>query len=244
MHIELQDISKTFGRTTALREVSLNVPPSSIIAVLGENGAGKSTLLRLLAGVIVPDEGLLRYDGQVYQRENLALRRRLHFTPDVPLLFPDQTVARNIATFAALYEKPVEGREKELGGWLADTGAAVLMQRTVGMLSRGQIWKVGMACVAAVEPELWLVDEPFASGMDALGMGAFRRLARHLADEGGTVIYTTQMIEMAADFSDRVCVIRDGSLALWESSERIRQRIAEGPDGAENILRGLSQTQP
>ena len=96
-----------------------------------------------------------------------------------------------------------------------------------------------MACVAAIEPELWLVDEPFASGMDALGMGAFRRLARHLADQGSTVIYTTQMVEMAAEFSDHVCVIREGKLALWESSAAIREQLSHDPEGVENILRGL-----
>lgn len=238
MHIELQNVSKSFLRTRALTNVSLSVPPASIVALLGENGAGKSTLLRILAGVCVPDSGLVRYDGKVFNRENIPLRKRLHFTPDMPLLFPDQTVARNIATFAALYERPTVGREEFLAHWLEETGSAALMRRTVALLSRGQIWKAGLGCVAAIEPELWLVDEPFASGMDALGMGAFRRLARHLADRGGTIFYTTQMIAMAAEFSDHVCVIREGEIALWETSAETRAKIAGDPDGAETILRG------
>lgn len=238
MHLELQNVSKTFRRTRALTNVSLSVPPSSIVALLGENGAGKSTLLRILAGVCVPDSGLVRYDGKVFSRENIPLRKRLHFTPDMPLLFPDQTVARNIATFAALYEQPTVGREEFLTHWLEETGSAALMRRTVALLSRGQIWKAGLGCVAAIEPELWLVDEPFASGMDALGMGAFRRLARHLADQGGTIVYTTQMIAMATEFSDHVCVIREGEIVLWETSAETRARIVGDPDGAENILRG------
>ncbi len=238
MHIELQSVNKTYGRTHALRDFDFNVPPSSIVALLGENGAGKSTLLRILAGVSVPDSGVVRYDGQVFDRENLSLRKRLHFTPDMPLFFPDQTVARNIATFAALYGKPTAGREKFLAGWLEDTGAAALMNRTVGRLSRGQIWKAGLGCVAAIEPELWLVDEPFASGMDALGMGAFRRLARHLAEQGGIVIYTTQMVEMAAEFSDHLCVIREGARIAWEPGDEIRSRLVSDPGGAENLLRG------
>ncbi len=238
MHIELQNVSKTFGRTKALTNFDLNVPPSSIIALLGENGAGKSTLLRILAGVAVPDSGVVRYDGKIYDRENISLRKRLHFTPDIPLIFPDQTVARNIATFASLYGKPTAGREEFLAHWLEDTGAAALMKRTIGRLSRGQIWKAGLACVAAIEPELWLVDEPFASGMDALGMGAFRRLARHLTDQGGTVIYTTQMVEMAAEFSDHICVIREGERVAWEPSDDVRARLASDPDGAESLLLG------
>ncbi|RYD17721.1 MAG: ABC transporter ATP-binding protein, partial [Verrucomicrobiaceae bacterium] len=155
MHIELQNVSKSFRRTHALKDFSLNVPPSSIVALLGENGAGKSTLLRILAGLCVPDTGTVRYDGKVFDRENLPLRKRLHFTPDMPLLFPDQTVARNIATLAALYEKPTAGREDHLAHWLEETGAAALMRKTVGNLSRGQIWKAGLGSVAMIEPELW-----------------------------------------------------------------------------------------
>lgn len=242
MHIDLQNVSKTFGNTRALDDFDLNIPPSSLIALVGENGAGKSTLLRLLAGVSVPDEGMIRYDSIIFDRENMDLRKRLHFTPDMPLLFADQTVARNIATFAALYGKTLAGREEEIGRWLADIGCAHLMKRNAGFLSRGQMWKAGLACVAVIQPDLWLADEPFASGMDAIGMGAFRRLARSLVSNGTTVIYTTQMIEMAVDFSDHVCVIRDGKPILLEQSQKLRSYLDAHPDGSENILRGTVPT--
>ncbi len=239
MHIELDEVSKRFGSTHALRTVSLNLPPSSVVAVLGENGAGKSTLLRMLAGILVPDKGLLRYDGKIFTREDLAFRKRVLFTPDTPLLFEAESVASNIATYAGLYDVPMENLENELTHWLVDTGVVPLLKRPVGQLSRGQQWKTAMACVAAVKPELWLVDEPFASGMDAIGIGSFRRLARHLTETGSTVIYTTQLVELAADFSDYVCVLGEGTLVLFERSQRIQEILHESPNGAENILRGL-----
>ncbi|MFC7339254.1 ABC transporter ATP-binding protein [Haloferula chungangensis] len=238
MQIELEKIYKSFGRTQALSEVTLDLPPSSVVVLLGENGAGKSTLLRIMAGLCVPDSGLVRYDGVAFSRENLSLRRRLHFTPDIPLLFPEQSVGRNIATFAALYEKETKGREDFVAHWLKETGSASLMRRTVSNLSRGQIYKAGLACVAMIEPELWLVDEPFASGMDALGMGAFRRLVKHLTASGGTVVYTTQMVDMAMDFSDHVCVIKEGETILWDSTTTIQERIGDDPEAAEKILTG------
>lgn len=238
MHIDIQEISKHFGNTLVLDNLSLNVPPSSVIALLGENGARKSTLLRILAGVCVPDAGLVRYDGKVFDRENLNLRKRLYFTPDMPLLFQEKKVAYNLSVIGKLYGKGTEGRESFLEHWLAETGAAPFMNRTVGLLSRGQMWKVGLACVAMIEPDLWLVDEPFASGMDALGMGAFRRLATHLSQTGGTVIYTTQMVSMAMDFSDHICVIREGKIILSKESASVRSRISDNPDGAEKILKG------
>ena len=238
MHIELQGIRKSFGSTRALWDFDLSVPPSSVVALVGENGAGKSTLLRMLAGICVPDEGLITYDSVIFDREQMDLRKRLHFIPDMPLLFPEHTVARNISTFAALYGKDFAGREEEFSGQLRETGCAPLMKRTAGQLSRGQMWKVGLACVAAIEPELLLADEPFASGMDELGMGAFRRLALRLVCGGSTVIYTTQMVGMAVEFSDYVCVIRDGRKAMLADSGSLREYLKRDPQGAEHILRG------
>ncbi|WP_395745832.1 ABC transporter ATP-binding protein [Prosthecobacter sp.] len=239
MHIELNDLSKRFGHTTALDHVDLSVPPSSIIAVLGENGAGKSTLLSLLAGVLAPDEGLIRFDGEAFSREKIELRRRLLFTPDAPLMFMERSIASNIASFAALYGTRVEDHAEELTHLLEETGMAALLNRSAGSLSRGQLWKAFMACVTAVQPELWLVDEPFASGMDVIGMGVFRRLARKLADEGGTIVYTTQMVDLAADFSDHVCVLRQGRIVLWETSSKVQEMIRAAPEGQEHVLRGL-----
>lgn len=242
MHIALQGVSKTFGSIKALNRFDLDIPPSSIVAIVGENGAGKSTLLRIFAGVSVPDDGMVLYDSVIFDRENMNLRKRLHFIPDMPLLFSDQTVARNIATFAALYGKTLDGREEEFGAWLADSGCAPLMRRQAGLLSRGQMWKTGIACVAAIEPELWLADEPFASGMDEIGMGTYRRLPKHLVSKGSTVLYTTQMIAMAVDFSDHVCVIRDGKPVLFAESPKLRAYLDTDPDGSEKILRGILPT--
>ena len=238
MQIELQDVSKTFGKVKALADFNLSIPPSSVIALLGENGAGKSTLLRILSGMSVPDQGIVRYDGQIYDRENIALRKRLHFTPDMPLLLPDLSVSRNLAIFAESYGKPTTGREDYITHWLNETGVASLINRTAGLLSRGQSWKVGLASVALIAPDLWLADEPFASGMDEIGLASFRSLATHLAEQGGTVIYTTQMVPLAAEFSDQICVIRDGRMILHTQSEKLRSFLQNNPGKAADILRG------
>lgn len=244
MHIELQRVLKTYGKTRALDAADLNVPPSSIVAVLGENGAGKSTLLRLLAGVSAPEGGSVRLDGHVLHRERLDLRARMLFTPDTPLLFAEQTVARNIAMYRGIYKIPLDRDEERLREWLRLTGVAEMMEKRVHTLSRGQVWKTALACVAAVMPELWLVDEPFASGMDALGLSAFRRLARHLVEMGGSVIYTTQMVELAAGLADHICVLKQGEVVLWEPVAKVKELLAAGEDGPAQVLRGLKERGP
>jgi ABC-type multidrug transport system ATPase subunit len=242
MQIELRDLQKRFGPGPAVDAVNLVIAPGSMVAVLGENGAGKSTLLRLLAGVCVPDQGQVCYDGDVFTRGRLDLRRRLLFTPDTPLLFQDQTVARNLAAFSAIYGISLEEREAELAAWMEGTGAAPLIRRTAGKLSRGQVWKVALAIAATVKPELWLVDEPFASGMDAAGLAAFRKLARWLTAEGGTVVFTTQIVELAVESADWVCVLREGRAVVWDRAEKLRERLGQaGEDGAERLLSDSGQ---
>jgi ABC-type multidrug transport system ATPase subunit len=233
----MQQVTKRFDATLALDDVSLSVAPGSLIAVLGENGAGKSTLLRLLGAVCVADSGRILMDGEVFHREKLELRKRLLFTPDMPFLFFDETVARNVAAFAHLYDRSLAKRADGVATLMEDLAISGLARKRAGVLSRGQMWKLALACMTAIEPELWLVDEPFASGMDAVGMAAFRRLARARTEAGGTVIYTTQMVEMAAGFADRVCVLREGRVVLWETGAAV-QAMLSGPTGAEGVLKG------
>lgn len=240
MRVQFQQVTKRFGTTLALDGVDLEVAPGSIVAVLGENGAGKSTLLRLLGGVCVADSGHIRLDGEPFDRENLALRKRLMAISEFPFLLFGETVARNVATCARIYGRTLEGRAETLAALMDEMSIGSLALRAVGNLSRGQIWKVALACAAAAEPELWLIDEPFASGMDAVGMAVFRRLARARAGAGGTVIYTTQMVEMAAGFADHVCVLREGRIALWETSATVRAILAS-PAGPEGVLKGVHE---
>lgn len=241
MQVVLDHVSKSFGQTNALDDVTLEIPPGSIVAVLGLNGAGKSTLLRAMAGVCALDKGVIRYDSEVFHRERLDLRKRLLFTPDIPFLFLGKSVLRNISTFIQVYERDVRGREHEIAALMEDTGIAELALKKADNLSRGQAWKLALACCAAVKPELWLVDEPFASGMDVLGIAAYKRVARSLADAGGIVIYTTQLIEMATEFSDHVCILGNGRLRLWEKSEAVRNMLDRVDGGASELFRSMKE---
>lgn len=245
MQISLQHITKQFPRCTALDDLSLELNDGKTVAVLGENGAGKSTLLSIISGVSVADKGSVSMDGEVFDRTKLQLRRRMIFTPDTPVLFRDDTVIRNVAAFAQLYEIQIADRVDEIAAFMHDIGIGTLANQWVGGLSRGQAWKAAMTCVHAVRPDLWLVDEPFASGMDAIGIAAFKRLVRDLNSEGKMVIYTTQMIDLATEFADHVLVIRQGKVIMQQSGAELRELIKGRDDAGEAILKGtLSPSAP
>jgi len=219
--------------------VSFEVAPGQVIAVLGANGAGKTTLLRCLAGLVAPDRGLVLYDDGVFQRDRIDLRRRLHFLPDFPFLFLNRTILQHLGIVLRLYGAGGPGVEDRVLELLRQFDLLTLAQRPLGTLSRGQVYKAGLVAMLAADPELWLLDEPFASGMDPHGINAFKDCVQAAIGRGRTVIYSTQILEIAERFADRVCILDRGELRAFDSLAGLRN----GPAGAgatlEEVFRQL-----
>jgi ABC-type multidrug transport system ATPase subunit len=242
MQITITNLSKRFGRVVALDDVSLSAAEGQIVAVLGSNGAGKTTLLRALAGIVAPAEGEIRYDGQLFRRDRLDLRRRFCFLPDFPEVFGYMTVLRHLGMVVRLYETDQKGIEERILSLLKEFDILPLVESPLGTLSRGQLYKAALVGLLTVDPEVWLLDEPFASGMDPPGIAAFRRHARAAAARGRTIIYTTQIVELAEQFSNHICVLEDGKLAAFATIDQLR-RAAAGNPALAKLLEGISASE-
>jgi len=210
MKVTLAGVSKKYGRKRALDQIRQDIAPGSVIAVLGLNGAGKSTLLHCLAGILSLSEGEIYFDDEVFRRDRVDLRRRFAFLPDFPILFGHMNALKHIGMVLRLYGKDEAGVEERVLGLLRGFDLLPVAEKSLATLSRGQIYKVALAAVIAAAPELWLLDEPMASGMDALGLREFRTRAQAAAAEGATIIYTTQILSVAEQFSDEVVVLHEG----------------------------------
>lgn len=210
MKLELAGVSKFFRGTRALDQVSEVFEPGRIVAVLGLNGAGKSTLLHCLAGILSLSEGQFTFDDEPFDRERVDLRRRFGFLPDFPIFFRWMNGLQHIGMVLRLYGKDTPGTEERVLDLLRGFDLLPHAEAKMITLSRGQIYKMALVALMAANPELWLLDEPMASGMDALGFREFRTRARAAADAGATVLYTTQILSVAEQFSDEVLVLHQG----------------------------------
>ncbi len=238
MDISLRQLSKRFGSTPALENLSLEIPAGQTVAVIGLNGAGKTTLLRCLAGIVAPSRGEVRYDGIKFHRDRLDLRRRFMFLPDFPALYADMNALQHASLMLRLYGRdPGAAAEDAVIRALTELDLLPLAEAPVAQLSRGQIYKVALAGLFAVAPELWLLDEPFASGLDPQGLAILKQEARACADRGGTVIYSTQILEVAEKFSDLLIVIDHGRVAATYSRAELAALPATGPESLEHRLR-------
>ena len=241
MKIELRALMKSYRSVRALDHVSLQIDPGQILSLLGPNGAGKTTLLRCLAGIAAPDRGGVYLDEREFRRDQLDLRRRMHLLPDFPFHFWEQSVVRNIAIVLRIFEADGSGVEDRVLELLRDFDLLPLALRPVSSLSRGQAYKAALVAMIAADREVWLLDEPFASGMDPHGIDAFKRHARAAADRGRTILYSTQLLDVAERFSDRVCVIHKGAIHAFDTLERLRERASDKSNVLAEMFRQLRE---
>lgn len=242
MKLEVQQLLKRFKAVRALDGVSLTIEPGQIVALLGPNGAGKTTLLRSLAGIVAPDGGKILYDGQPFLRPRLDLRKRFLFLPDFPAAFEEWTPLQHLGMVLRLYDKAQEaGIEDRVVELLLLFDLLTLANAPIATLSRGQRYKVALAALLTVNPEVWMLDEPFASGMDPLGITTFKQRAREAANQGHTIIYSTQILDAAERFSDRVCVIHRGKIRAFEATSEIRKAAQGETTGLDELFQQLRE---
>ena len=244
MLINFANVTKRYGRVRALDDVTLDITPGQIVAVLGANGAGKTTLLRCLATLAAPARGDVWIDGEILRRDRMDQRRRIMFLPDLPVAYAHMNPLRHIAMVLRLYGKdadPVVGRATEVLGRL---NLLPLIDTPLARMSRGQIYKTVLAALFLVDPDLWLLDEPLASGIDPSGIIYLKEQCRAAAARGRTVIYSTQLLDIAEKFSDRVCILYQGAVRFFDSIDAIRQRTARPESSLVDIFSQLREAVP
>lgn len=213
-------LSKQFGATRALDDVSLKVEPGEIYCLLGANGAGKTTLVNVFLNFVDPSEGQALVDGMDVTREPLLTKQRLAYIPEQVMLYGALSGLENLRYFAAL----ATGRQApraELLGLLAqaglDTGAA---DRRVATYSKGMRQKVGIAIALAKNARALLLDEP-TSGLDPKAAAEFSQLLRDARDRGVAVLTTTHDLFHAKQNGTRIGIMRAGSLVAELRSDEL-----------------------
>ncbi len=229
MHIEIDAISKEFGRTAALHPVSLAIPSGALVALLGPSGSGKTTLLRILGGLEYPSTGRVLYDGT--DATGLSVQdRRAGFVFQNYALFKHMNVFENIAY--GLRARPRKERPNEAELTRRVTKLLDLIQlpdiaaRYPSQLSGGQRQRVALARALAIEPRMLLLDEPFGA-LDARVRRELRQGLREIHDSTGlTTIFVTHDQDEAMELADLVVVMSMGRIEQIGRPQDIRARPA------------------
>jgi sulfate transport system ATP-binding protein len=220
MAIEVRNVTKTFGATPVLRDVSIDVASGSLTALLGPSGGGKSTLLRVIAGLEVPDSGTVTING--IDATGLAPQRRnVGFVFQHYAAFKHMTVHDNVAFGLKIRKRPKAEIRKRVAELLELVHIEQFADRYPAQLSGGQRQRMALARALAVEPQVLLLDEPFGA-LDAQVRKELRAWLRRLHDEVHvTTVFVTHDQEEAIEVADEIVVLADGIVEQAGSPEEI-----------------------
>lgn len=227
--IEAVGLQKKFGRTRALKALSLDIPKGEVLCVVGPNGAGKTTLLLLLGGIILPSSGHVKVLGLHRWKENFEIRKRSTFLSDTPLFGACLSPYDFLRFYAQIYGIPKAeflDRVKELAEEMAMTEH---LDKPWDKLSLGMKKKTGLIAIFLPPAELRIIDEPFAGGIDPMAMDRLYEWMQSAKTRGETVLFSTQVLEQAERASDRVLVLRDGARVAFDSPQNMVHQTGLDP---------------
>ena len=223
--VTVENVRKTFEDVVALDRLSVSVEKGELFGFIGPDGAGKSTLFRILATVMVPDEGkatVMNYDTVHDYRQ---IRQVIGYMPGHFSLYTDLSVEENLQFFARIYGTNIE----EYYDWIKDIyeQIAPFKDRLVGDLSGGMKQKLALSCALIHKPAFLLLDEP-TFGVDAVSRREFWEVLKRLKSEGLTIIVSTPYMDEAS-LCDRIALMQEGQLLAVDQPEIITAQF-------ENIL--------
>ncbi len=227
--VTVRDLSRHYGRRRALSRVSLACRSGEILGLLGPNGAGKSTLLAILATLLAPSAGEVRYGSKTAAEAGPPLRACLGFLSHDLHLYPELTAFENLRFFARLYG--VADVSSRVAAALDRAGLVARRDDVVSGFSRGMRQRLALERALLHEPRLLLLDEPF-TGLDDASVAALVARLRELRQAGRIIVVVTHDLDVAEQLLDKVAVLKDGRLVAFDDAhgrirEHYRAHVAE-----------------
>ena len=240
MSLQIDHVTKRFGATTALDELTFDVAQGEVFGFLGANGAGKTTTMRICLGILAPDAGEIRWKGLPVGE---LPRRTWGYLPEERGLYPRMGVLDQLVYYASLYGETPERARREAVAWLARFRIPEYADRRAEELSKGNQQKVQFIAAILHGPEVLLMDEPF-TGLDPINLVLLREAFMELRDRGRTLVFSTHQMEAAEAMCESVAIVDRGRLVaggrlrdLKRASGRQWVRLAlEGPSPAPDWL--------
>ncbi|HKX20026.1 MAG TPA: ABC transporter ATP-binding protein [bacterium] len=221
--LDVAGVTRRFGERAAVSDVSFQVPPGDVFALLGPDGAGKTTLLRMCCGAIPPTSGRVVVNGTDLARNPLAAQAGIGYMPQRFSLYGDLSVQENLDFYADLFDVPRAGRAARTVELLEFAGLTGFRGRLAQALSGGMKQKLALACTLIHSPSLLLLDEP-TTGVDPVSRREFWRLLYDLHRGGATIVASTPYMD-EAERATTVGFMYQGRLISVEPPDAMRSRM-------------------
>ena len=217
--IDVQNVSKHFGRATAVNQVSFGVEQGQIFGLLGPNGAGKTTTIRMINHILNPDTGYISILGEAVSPKS---QERIGYLPEERGLYKKMKVFDQLMYLAQLKGLSQMAAKKAIEFWLDRFEASSWKKKEVSELSKGMSQKIQFIATVAHDPEIYIFDEPF-SGLDPINSEMLKEVILEEKKQGKTILFSTHRMEQVEQMCDDICLFNQGKAVLQGNLRSIKQ---------------------
>ena len=221
--IILTAVRKSYGKTVAVRDLSLAIPRGQLFAFLGPNGAGKTTTIKMVVGLLQPDVGSVHVCGHEISANGLAAKAQLAYVPDQPFLYEKLTGREFLYFVGEMYGLPKALRDERIAALVDRLDITEFLDQLTESYSHGMKQKVVLAAALLHDPAVLIIDEPMV-GLDPRGIRTVKNLFVEHTKKGGTVFMSTHTLDIAESVADRIGIIRRGELIAMGTLDELRAK--------------------
>ncbi len=209
--VRVTNLVKSFGTVVAVNDISFEVKPGEIFGLLGPNGAGKTTTVKLLLGLLEPDQGEIEVFGLNPEKDEILIKQNIGYVSEEPLIYKSMTPRMLFDFITSLRNLDPHETTEKLRYYLESLHALEYYEKLVATLSRGNKQKMQVIASLIHEPDLLILDEPL-TGLDAKSAKVVKEIIELHTERGGSVIFSTHILEVAEEICDRISIIDRGKL--------------------------------
>ncbi|WP_369435924.1 ABC transporter ATP-binding protein [Lysinibacillus fusiformis] len=216
--LTIRNLQKKYGQHEVLKGVELHIKQGDVLGFVGANGAGKTTTLHCITGLVEQDDGEIMIN-HVPKSHEITYKKQFYFIPDTIQVFKNISAYTWINYVLTLYGKE---DEEKLDSLIKAFGMENSIYKSMGTYSYGMLHKMALITAFTISPPILIMDEPL-NGLDPLAVVTFKNYLKEYVESGGTVLFSTHLLDVAEKICKSIALLKDGEIQLHESLEKLLQ---------------------
>lgn len=209
--LKIEHLTKQYGTKKAVDDLTLHIEKGEIYGFIGHNGAGKTTTIKACCGILNFDQGEIYIDGVSIKDDPIACKEKMAYIPDNPDLYEYMSGIKYLNFVADVYKVPQKQREELITKYATDFELINDLAEPISSYSHGMKQKLAIISALIHKPELIIMDEPFV-GLDPKAAHLVKGYMKEICKEGGSIFFSTHVLEVAEKLCDKVAIIKNGKL--------------------------------
>ncbi|RAZ66730.1 ABC transporter ATP-binding protein [Planococcus maitriensis] len=220
--LEVENLTGGYTRKPVLKDVSFSIEKGELVGLIGLNGAGKSTTIKHIIGIMQPKSGTIRLNGRTFEEDIDAYRSAFSYIPETPVLYEELTLREHLELTAMAYGLEQEVFEQRSAALLKEFRMEKRLKWFPSHFSKGMRQKVMIMSAFLVDPDLYIIDEPFV-GLDPLGIKSLLDQMEQQKRSGASVLMSTHILSTAERYCDRIILLHNGRVRAIGTMPELRQ---------------------